>query len=185
MKDQHHLRKNMRNSPHEDTLLKWRVRHTLQPKDITNLAHLHGLIYAKEHGYDETFERYVFEGLTRFAESFHPDKDNIWLVEQNGKIIGSLAIVGQSKQEAQLRWFLVHPKYRRHGLGTLLINSALQYCKRHSYTTLYLWSTSELHIAHHLYRNAGFRKTQIKSHMMWGKNVEEEKYELHWTDDLC
>ena len=163
---------------------KWTIRHYLKPGDIGYLTHLHGILYAKEYGYDITFEAYVAKGLAESVQSFSLDKDRIWLAETNNQIIGSIAIVGHSKLEAQLRWFLVHPNHRGLGLGRELIKAALLFCKEHKYKTIFLWTTSELNVARHLYLSAGFRKTEEKTHQIWGKTITEERYELKFVSLL-
>jgi len=159
--------------------VKWKIRHHIKPGDIGYLTYLHGIIYAKEYGYDQTFEAYVAGGLAEFVESFSPDRDRIWLAEANGRIIGSIAVVGQSKVDSQLRCFLVHPHYRRLGIGKELLKKALQFCKERRYKTIFLWTTSVLTEAGHLYTRFGFSKTEEKTHEIWGKSVTEEKYRLY------
>lgn len=159
--------------------IRWKMRHHVKPGDIGYLTYLHGILYAKEYGYDETFEAYVAHGLAEFVQSFSPHEDRIWLAEANGRIIGSIAIVGHSKAGAQLRWFLVHPDYRGLGIGKELLKVALQFCKERRYKTIFLWTTSELMEAAHLYARFGFSKTEEKTHEIWGKKVTEEKHRLY------
>jgi N-acetylglutamate synthase-like GNAT family acetyltransferase len=159
--------------------VKWKIRHHIRPGDIGYLVYLHGIIYSKEYGYDQTFEAYVASGLAEFVKSFSPDEDRIWLAEINGRIIGSIAIVGRSKVDAQLRWFLVHPDYRGFGIGKELLKDALQFCREHEYKTVFLWTTSELMQACHLYTQFGFNKAEEKTHEIWGKRVTEERYDLY------
>jgi GNAT superfamily N-acetyltransferase len=135
-------------------------------------------LYAKKYGYDQTFEAYVAGGLAEFVQSFSPGEDRIWLAETNCRIIGSIAIVGHSKLDAQLRWFLVHPDYRGLGIGKDLLKEALQFCKERKYKTIFLWTTSELMEASHLYTRFGFNKTEEKTHEIWGKKVTEERHDL-------
>lgn len=156
---------------------KWTLRNSIRPGDLGYLTFLHGVVYAKEYGYDVGFEAYVADGLANFIESFNPKKDRIWLVETNHKIVGSIAIVGRSEHTAQLRWFLVHPDYRGRGLGKRLLRAALRFCKRR-YNAVFLWTTSELNAARGLYINAGFRKTRETRHRIWGKMIKEERYDL-------
>ena len=158
---------------------KWKIRHFLKPGDIGHLVYLHGILYAKEYGYDQTFEAYVANGLAEFVQSSGPNRNRIWLAEVNDQIIACIAIVGKSKLEAQLRWFLVHPDYRGLGLGRELLSEALLFCKEHRYRTIFLWTTSELSVARHLYTSVGFRKTEEKIHEIWGKEVTEERYDLN------
>jgi len=158
---------------------KWRIRHHFKSGDIGYLAYLHGILYAKEYEYDLTFEAYVACGLGEFVQSFNPNKDRIWLVETDDRVIASLAIVEHSKLEAQLRWFLVHPDYRGLGIGKELLSEAIQFCKERKCKMIFLWTISELVAAGHLYSSFGFRKTEEKMHEIWGKSVKEERYDLH------
>lgn len=158
--------------------LKWTLRHSVRPGDIGYLIYLHGIIYAKEYRYDPTFEAYVAAGIADFIESFNPEEDRICLAEANRQIIGSIAVVGRSKRKAQLRWFFVHPAHRGRGLGKKLLNEALLFCKRRNYNTVFLWTTSELDAARHVYISAGFRKTSETRHKVWGKITREERYDL-------
>lgn len=154
------------------------IRDTFQPEDIDYLIKLHGVLYTEEYGWDRSFESYVAQGLTEFVASFDPGKSRLWLAENMDRIIASIAIVGHSHVEAQLRWFLVDPTYRGVGLGSELLQTALQFCRERRYTTIFLWSTSELMVARHLYLREGFMKTKEITHEIWGKILTEEKYIL-------
>jgi GNAT superfamily N-acetyltransferase len=154
------------------------IRTSLLPGDIGYLVQLHGFLYKKEYGFDKTFEAYVAKSLTDFVLSPDPDKGRIWLAESEGIIIGSIAIVKISEDVAQLRWYFVLPGYRGSGLGKTLIAEALNYCRDKRFKSVFLWTTSELTAAAHLYAISGFRKTEEKTHMIWGKSVTEERYNL-------
>jgi ribosomal protein S18 acetylase RimI-like enzyme len=155
-----------------------RLRSVLKPGDVGAIVHLHSVVYAQEYGWDSTFEGYVAEGLARFALSHNPRDDRLWVAEANGQIVGSIGVVGHSTSEAQLRWFLVHPAWRDRGLGHRLLNEALQFCRERRFGSLFLWTTSDLEAAAHLYRLAGFRKTEEKTHRTWGQTVTEERYAM-------
>jgi N-acetylglutamate synthase-like GNAT family acetyltransferase len=147
------------------------------PGDIGYLTYLHGTVYAREFGYNTTFEAYVASGLAEFVESFDSKKDRIWLAEAKHRIVGSIAIVGGSRRRAQLRWFFLHPSYRGHGMGRTLLKQALQFSKKRKYKTVFLWTTSELDTARHLYQELGFKKIHEKEHRLWGKAIREERYD--------
>jgi GNAT superfamily N-acetyltransferase len=135
-------------------------------------------VYARECGYNTSFEAYVADGLAEFIRSYSQKKDRIWLVEIKRRIVGSIAIVGRSRLKAQLRWFFVHPNYRGHGIGGRLLREALRFSRKRKYKTIFLWTTSELDAARHLYIDAGFTKKVEKRHRIWGKTVREERYDL-------
>ncbi len=158
---------------------KWTLRCLLQPGDLGYITSLHGTLYADECGYDRTFEAYVAAGLAEFVQSFNPSRDRLWLAEVDGQVIASIAIVGRSESEAQLRWFIIHPTYRGLGLGQTLLTEALYFCREHEYKVAFLWTTGELSAARHLYKQAGFNKTEERRRNIWGKFVTEERYALH------
>jgi GNAT superfamily N-acetyltransferase len=153
------------------------VRTNLKPGDVGYIVYLHGSIYAKENGFDATFEAYVAVPLSEFVRSASV-RERLWIAERDGRIIGCVAIVAASPNTAQLRWFLVDPSSRGAGLGKRLLNEAVTFCKDCGYRAIFLWTVSELVTAAHLYRSAGFQKVAEKPGRMWGVEVVEEKYEL-------
>lgn len=153
------------------------VRTDLRPGDIGQVIYLHGVVYAREHGFDHTFEAYVAGPLAAFVRAASP-RERLWIAEQEGKIVGCVAIVADSPLVAQLRWFLVHPSARRIGVGRRLLKEALAFCRACGYRSIILWTVSTLTAAAHLYRSTGFQKTEEKAGKMWGVQVVEEKYEL-------
>jgi GNAT superfamily N-acetyltransferase len=150
----------------------WRIRHIIEPGDIGYLTYLHGTYYSKEYGYDRTFEAYVADGLADFVRCFGSDENRIWLAEVDGRIVGSIATVGHSEEDAQLRW-------RGLGLGKHLMELALEFCRDQKYGRVFLWTTSELKESARLYERFGFRKVEERTHEIWGKRITEERYDLH------
>ena len=155
------------------------IRTHIKPGDIGYITYLHGILYAAEYELDHTFEGYVAAGLGQFAQTYNPDKDYFAVAELDGRIVGSIAIVGQSDQTAQLRWFLVHPEARGHGLGRQLLKDAVYFCRQREYKSVFLWTISELNAAAHLYRDAGFQLVEQNTHEIWGAVRTEERYELN------
>jgi GNAT superfamily N-acetyltransferase len=155
----------------------FRLRGNLQPGDIGAVVRLHGMLYAEEYGFDHTFEGYVAEGMAEFARSFDPHRERFWAVEKDREVIGSIAIVNRSPNDAQLRWFLIHPHFRGQGFGRYLLEEALRFCKERGYGKIFLWTLQNLTAATHLYTSFGFMKTEEKTHPLWGKVLTEERYD--------
>jgi N-acetylglutamate synthase-like GNAT family acetyltransferase len=153
------------------------VRNSLQPGDIGYLVYLHGVLYAKECGWDHTFEAYVASPLAGFGRS-RTQREQIWIVEKKGIIVGSIAIVAASQEKAQLRWLLLHPNLRGLGIGRLLVEKALQFCRECGYHSVFLWTESKLTAAAKLYKSVGFQLTEEKTHQLWGAVVTEQRYDL-------
>jgi N-acetylglutamate synthase-like GNAT family acetyltransferase len=153
------------------------LRTSLRPGDLGAIVSLHGTLYAREYGFDATFEAYVAGPLAEFVRS-GSERERLWIVEQDGRVVGCIAIVVASAETAQLRWFLVDPTVRGAGLGKRLLQEAISFSCRCGYRTIILWTVSALAAAAHLYREAGFQKVEEKPGRMWGQDVIEEKYEL-------
>ena len=151
----------------------------MRPGDIGKLISLHGWIYQQECGYDHSFEGYVCKTFYEFLENYHPSKDRVWFLESGGQMAGAIAVVGHSKTRAQLRWFILHPKYRGFGLGSRLMKEAIAYCREKGYKDIFLLTTLDQHTAIRMYEKAGFQKTTEHETYMWGKNLTELTFELH------
>ena len=50
------------------------LRHDIRPGDMGLIVYLHGLLFAKEYGFGDTFEAKVAGSLAEFSLSFKPDK---------------------------------------------------------------------------------------------------------------
>jgi N-acetylglutamate synthase-like GNAT family acetyltransferase len=156
------------------------IRNDLRPGDLGSLIRLHGTLYAAECGWDHTFEAYVAGPLAQFALQQGP-RDRIWLVEHQGQVAGSIAIVKLNKKVAQLRWFLLNPHLRGRELGKRLLDEALSFSRKSGYSRIELWTTRNLTVAAHLYRSAGFELSQEITHRLWGQIVTEQRYDLRLT----
>jgi GNAT superfamily N-acetyltransferase len=153
------------------------IRCTLRPGDIGYVIYLHGVLYAAEYGWDSTFEAYVAGPLADFGKS-HNDRERIWIVEKGGTVAGSIAIVEASTDEAQLRWFLLHPSLRGQGLGRSLMEEAINFCKENHYSSVFLLTESALTAAARLYESSGFQMILQNTHELWGTVVTEQRYDL-------
>jgi GNAT superfamily N-acetyltransferase len=153
------------------------LRHELRPGDLGSIVTMHGTIYAREYGFDSTFEAYVAGPMAEFVRS-RSGRDRLWVAESEGRIVGCIAIVSTSGNQAQLRWFLVDPSARGLGLGKRLLREAVAFCKTCGYESIFLWTVSALTTAAGLYRWAGFSRVEGKPGKQWGIEVVEEKYVL-------
>jgi len=154
------------------------IRNNIQPGDIGYIIYLHGSLYAREYNLDHTFEGYVASGMGEFARTFDQRKDCLWLAEDDEGIVGSIAIAGQADLSAQLRWFLVAPQARGRGLGSELLKAALDFCRAREFKSVFLLTLSDLKGAARLYQQAGFQRTEHKTHEIWGAIRTEERYDL-------
>jgi len=152
---------------------------THRPGDIGYLSYQHSLFYSREYGFDITFDSYVAGAMVKFIDDYDENKERLWIVENEEKILGSIAIVkGDENGVAQLRWFLLEPEVHGKGVGKKLMNDAVSFCREKGYRKIILWTFSDLKAARALYERHGFEINKIVKHKIWGQDIEEEKWDL-------
>ena len=152
------------------------MRNAIKPGDLSTIVQLHGKLYEEEYGLDETFEAYVAGPISSFILQPDPGQ-RLWVVEKDGKVLDSIAIVKNGQHEAQLRWFILHPSLRGKGLGKKLVSDAIEFSRRKGYGRIILWTFSELTSAASIYKANGFTKIEEKTHPLWDReSITEEKY---------
>ena len=154
------------------------LRHELRPGDIGWVIHRHGVLYARDCGWDHRFEAYVAQTMVRFGLEHDAVRERLWLAEIGERIVGSIAIVSGDGDIAQLRWFLVEPDCRGLGIGARLIDEALSFCRATGRSGVFLRTVTGLDAAARLYARHGFRLTESAPGSQWGFPVVEERYDL-------
>lgn len=151
---------------------------TYQSNDIEYIIQRHRELYENEYGFSAEFGDYVEKYVKKFDLEHQPEQENIWIAECDGKPVGVIAVVKVDNETAQLRWFLIEPGMRGRGLGHLLMQTTLNFCKEKNYRKIILWTVNTLEAARHLYRNYGFMLMETKENLDWTKTkILEELWE--------
>lgn len=144
------------------------------------LVHRQGLLYNQQFGWNAEFEALI-AGLYRDFELAPPIPPKaLWIAERHGTVIGSVFIVPSEGREgtAQLRMLYVEPEARGLGIGRMLVEQCVAFCRDSGYRHVRLWTQSVLVSARRIYAAAGFKLVETNRHHSFGKDLEGEVWEL-------
>jgi len=148
------------------------------PGDLGEVVRLHGLLYAREYGWDQRFEGLVAAIVAQFVERYDPARERGWIAERDGRVVGSVFLVKQSASVAKLRMLLVTPDARGLGLGARLVDECIAFARSARYRKITLWTNSVLLVARHIYEKAGFRLVKQEPNRSFGYDLVSETWEL-------
>jgi len=142
------------------------IRHELRSGDLGRIVSLHGEAYAPLAGFGLRFEAYVAQTIAEYVLD-NDARGRIWLAEQDGRLIGCTAVALRDDNTSQIRWVVVDPAARGHGLGKELVGRAVDYCKVEARNSIYLYTTDGLAESQSLYEKLGFSITSNEPDELW------------------
>jgi GNAT superfamily N-acetyltransferase len=149
-----------------------------RPGDMGWVVYRHGVLYAREYGYDGEFEALVASIVAGFLQKHDPETERCWIAEKDGQPVGSVFLVRKTRKRAQLRLLLVEPDARGLGIGKRLIDECVRFARQAGYRTIILWTQSELKAARQLYKKCGFRLIDKERHHSFSKDLVAETWAL-------
>lgn len=144
------------------------------------LIERHGVLYARDEGFDHTFEALVAEILADYIRTRDPDRERAFIAVRDGERLGSVFCTRSDDPDAaRLRMLLVDPKARGTGLGARLLDACLSFARDAGYRRLWLWTHESHRAACALYAKRGFAMTGARQERSFGVDVVEQIWEIN------
>lgn len=149
----------------------------LEPGDLGWVVYRHGVVYAHEFGWDESFEALVAGIVAEFAAN-DDHGQRAWIAEVDGERAGCIFCTRKDERIARLRLLLVEPRFRGLGIGERLIEECLRFARRTGYESITLWTNDVLVAARKLYQRFGFELVDEEAHHSFGADLVGQNWVL-------
>jgi len=152
---------------------------SLVPGDLGWVIHRQAVLYAQEYGWDWTYEALISKILGEFAADFDASKEDGWIAERAGQIVGSIFLMrSDDPVVARLRLLYVEPSARGLGIGQRLVDTCIERARQLGYQRLTLWTNDVLTAARQIYETSGFRLSKEYAHRSFGRDLVGQVWDL-------
>jgi ribosomal protein S18 acetylase RimI-like enzyme len=153
-----------------------------EPGLVSELAALHGRVYAPLFDVGHRFEAERAAAFSDFLASFAPQRDGLWTARVDGRIVGSAALAAHGSGLPTLRWVAVDALARGRGAGRHLVRLALDHARASGADGVRLESHERLREALALYSSFGFAHAATETTYLAGSPFTMLVLELRFGD---
>jgi GNAT superfamily N-acetyltransferase len=118
------------------------------------------IIWILEKEYTTSSEEYPEQDLDNLKKIYQQPGCIMLVAEEEGQLIGTIAVKDENKEVALIRRFFIHPAYRRRGYGSVLVNRAIDFCRLNGYKKVIFRATSNMSAAISLFIKQGFKELE-------------------------
>ena len=146
--------------------------------EVSLVSHFYYKIFETQFDFLPSTEQYFLHACEELFDN--PEKNKMWIIENGGKIKGSICVIDRGEHDAQLRLFGMDASLQGKGAGKALMQTAMDYCKKMQYTHVSLWTIDICKAARHLYAKFDFKLTDTKENNTWANySITEELWEFN------
>lgn len=160
----------------------WTIR-TLRPGDMGAIASRQAKFYTEHYGWERPMELLLNDVTTGFLRDFQPGREQCWVAERGGEMLGSVMLADGGDGVARLRLLYVEGHARGLGIGDALVGHCVQFAREVGYRRLELWTHTILTSARRIYAAQGFELVDSAEHTLFGEPVMGETWSLGLSPD--
>ncbi|MBM3218128.1 MAG: GNAT family N-acetyltransferase [Candidatus Rokubacteria bacterium] len=113
--------------------------------------------------YGLTFEPGGYDAdLTRIPGSYFLAGGAFWVLEDDGQVVGTVAIVPIGVAEVEIKRVYLDSSLRGRGWGRAMVEHALAWASANGHTRVRLWSDVKFTRSHVMYERLGFARAGIR-----------------------
>ena len=96
--------------------------------------------------------------LLSISSFYKKSKGNFWVALYENEVVGTIAVVDFSADQAALRKMFVHQDHRgkEKGVAQLLLDKLMDWCAQKKVKSIFLGTVEAMHAAHRFYQKNGF-----------------------------
>jgi len=151
---------------------------TFRTGDMGHIAARQSILYAENYGWGVGMEALIGEITSAFLRNFQPGREQCWVADQDGRMLGSVFLVADSTEVCRLRLLYVEAEARGLGIGRKLVDQCIAFARAAGYRELVLWTHTVLTSARKIYVATGFEIVSVETHDEFGKAEQGESWRL-------
>ena len=157
----------------------WFLRE-FRPGDLGHVCARQAILYREDWGWGDKLEALMMEICAAYLRHFKPGKEQCWIAERGGRMLGSVFVASEDHETARLRMLYVEPEARGLGVGSALVRQCTEFAREAGYKRIVLWTHQVLGSARKIYAAEGFKVTSTEVQNEFGK----EEISEHWLLEL-
>jgi DNA-binding MarR family transcriptional regulator/GNAT superfamily N-acetyltransferase len=166
------------NPPNFNTVPDIEIHEGYRPGVIASVTQLHASYYSQNYGFGANFERKVATEMSEFMARIDNPLNTTFSAYVDGELLGSVSLDGEDlgADISHLRWFIVDPRAKGIGIGSLLLEKTISFAEQNAFERTKLWTFKGLDAARHLYEKHNFALVHETPGKQWGTEVIEQEF---------
>ena len=155
----------------------WSLR-TFRTGDMGLITARQSILYHEGYGWGRGMEALIGEITAAFLRDFKSGREQCWIAEREGRMLGSVFLVEEDAETARLRLLYVEPEARGMGVGQALVKQCTAFAREAGYRRIVLWTHAVLESARRIYAAEGYRIVETHTHDDFDKPELSESWLL-------